>query len=169
MLLIDCEDGFAVISGPAGRDAPQLSLDLLSHLSASGVEFVIGGKSEDVVMTIHPRDADASHQLRTWWTMHARGAGTTVSLAARVAVASDRLDSLRRAVDSLIPTNGNARIDEQVELLAALRLIEPDGALRYRLTELGAACLARLDRARLADQRRTPRIHKPGLMKAGRG
>jgi hypothetical protein len=60
------------------------------------------------------------------------------------ALTDDQIELLRRTRDGLAPWGGVVRLDRlqaQIELLLALRLIEPDGTNPYRLTALGALVL----------------------------
>ena len=60
------------------------------------------------------------------------------------ALTSDQLELLLRARDGLPMSGGSVateRLRREVELLFALRLIEPVAALPYRLTALGAQVL----------------------------
>ena len=60
------------------------------------------------------------------------------------ALTSDQLELLQRARDGLPMWGGSVAIDRlrsDVELLFSLRLVEPAGAVPYRLTALGALVL----------------------------
>ena len=60
------------------------------------------------------------------------------------ALTDDQIQLLRRARDGLAPWDGMVRLDRlqaEIELLLALRLIEPDSVNPYRLTALGALVL----------------------------
>lgn len=63
------------------------------------------------------------------------------------ALTADQLELLRRARDGLPMWGGSVateRLQRDVEVLFALRLIEPAGATPYRLTAIGAQVLLAL-------------------------
>ncbi len=63
------------------------------------------------------------------------------------ALTPDQLELLQRARDGLPMWGGSvatSRLRREVDLLLAMRLVEPDGAHPYRLTVLGALVLERL-------------------------
>ena len=61
------------------------------------------------------------------------------------ALTLDQLELLQRAQDGVLMWGGSVatyRLRREVDLLIALRLVEPAGAVPYRLTQLGALVLA---------------------------
>ncbi len=65
------------------------------------------------------------------------------------ALTPDQLELLQRALVGLPMWGGSlatARLRHEVELLLALRLVEPGGQVPYRLTALGARVLDSLNR-----------------------
>ena len=65
------------------------------------------------------------------------------------ALTFDQIELLRRAGAGLAPWGGSVRLDRlqaEIELLEALRLIEPDGVAAYRLTATGVLVLDALNR-----------------------
>jgi hypothetical protein len=61
------------------------------------------------------------------------------------ALTGDQFELLQRARDGLPMWGGSVAIDRlrrDVDLLLALRLVEPDGLCPYRLTEIGSQVLS---------------------------
>ncbi len=65
------------------------------------------------------------------------------------ALTSDQIELLARTRAGLAPWGGSVRLDRlqaEIELLEAMRLIEPDGLAPYRLTATGALVLEAVNR-----------------------
>jgi hypothetical protein len=75
----------------------------------------------------------------------AHGVGAPAHYRSRMpALTGDQLELLQRARDGVPMWGGSVAIDRlrrDVDLLLALRLVEPAGTVPYRLTALGAAVL----------------------------
>jgi len=88
-------------------------------------------------------------QPSVWLALLWRHALTSAVRPRLPALTTDQLELLHRARDGFPIWGGSVAIDRlrrDVDLLLALRLVEPAGATPYRLTTLGATVLGAVSR-----------------------